>query len=253
MGSLLVLCVVASPAWAAEERAQALQELYLAEPAYLQEHGEVQLTLRADALRAPELTAGSASAGLEYGISDNLQAELSVPYLVATDSRETQHGVGQLGIGALAGGPLSQDVLLTGGLEVTFPSPSTLAEDQFGVEPSVIVQAAVGDLHVACSGSIETDPALPFEETEGTLATAIFGPLGPAVPGAVVPTLEIARVFAEESTWSLASGFRWAPSAAVEVGAALLLVTPDTSDRLDYGAALVVSLEHNFLEEYADD
>ena len=145
--ALLGLTAIASPAAAEEGPGQVLQELYLAEPAYLQERGEAQLTLRADALRAPDTTSATGSAALEYGVSSNLQIEAALPYLVLVEPQQTDHGAGRASVGALGGGALGEQLLVAAGAEVSFPSLSTLDEDQFGVEPSLSLQTALGDVH----------------------------------------------------------------------------------------------------------
>ena len=133
-----------------------IEEFFLIESVYPQERGETQLTLgTAHTSGAPEGDGQSGRLGIEYGISDRLQVELSQIVwfdreVIEDDVRASNSGLGDLEIGVkYAFEPAREDgIWVAVGLEITAPVGDVdeeLGEGFWVYEPFVIVSRDLGD------------------------------------------------------------------------------------------------------------
>lgn len=214
----------------------AMQNLFLQEDAFPQQHFQVQTGLRllANALNdEPEL---STAAGVELGIEDSWTVSVRVPFsLLPKDER----GVGNPEISVLYSEWVSphEDLRLTTNLRNVLPSPSGAGDNAFAHDLSAIGYARWAPLHVQLvltldvSYGREVSPS-PRVRPEGSLAAILkIEDFACVLEGAVQQELS-------ERFYLSALGFFWYPG-SFEIGVAAVL--DFTKKPLAIGATSVVS------------
>jgi hypothetical protein len=188
-----------------------IQEFFLAETAYSQERGETQLTFSAGLLRFDRKRDTRLEAKGEYGITDRLQIEASVPYRFLNKwGPANTRGLGDVSAGLSWSLHNSETFGAMLGLEVGLPTGSEardLGEGAVEWEPSLLIGRAFGKTQVHFGLSCGVSP----EGREWHYDLAAVFP-----QGRFSPTLEL----------NGSSSERW--------GA--LLVTPGAYYRLGQGA-----------------
>ncbi len=118
----------------------AIEELFLAELAFLQDAGEFQVSGRIGRQSSGEGSFDTASLALEYGINDWFQIGLEGPYerYDADDMESAQRGFGKLELGFSARLHHSEGFIISAGLEAELPTQDEdLGENEFEWGPQV--------------------------------------------------------------------------------------------------------------------
>lgn len=226
---LTALLVLPGAAWSqeAEESApEIIQDFFLLDAVYPQEQGEWQLSIAPTLDRGDEEDVLTTEASLEYGITDQLQIEGTVPYVsLDPEDEETARGVGDVELGVLYAirKPLLPLAISTG-LEVTLPTgdeDEELGEGETRGGPFLIVARQVGTAQVHGNLSLSFGGGT---EVEGGVAAVL--PAGP-----LRLTFELAGESGDEDELRLAPGLLFPLGEGDEIGIALAAgLTSDTPD-----------------------
>lgn len=266
------------PAQAEEEMAKQQQFLFTTESAYVQDKGEVQLTLdgsifenqeaiEEDATSATDTT--TTTLGFEYGITENLTAELSIPYLdteITSDGETTsQDGIGDIEFGAMYGLLHETDTLpaIAIGVEVAAPAGDEdkgLGNDAWGYGATLAVSKRLTEDftgHLALgyefvNNATDVDDGARTEVDEDEVS---FG-IGVAydVSEALCLTMELNGVEETEKTAEakvrthelyLTPGFNYEVVDDLQIGVGVAIGL--NNDSYDYGAMGKIVYEFNLL------
>lgn len=134
-----------------EDNSQIVQELLLGETPFLQNIGEFQVTLGSSYLsgNTEKLAAGFLS--IEYGINENLQANVEVPYLKRMsredNGEEDAKGFGGAVVGLRYAVLNQEKIVISAAFDLSIPTSNKdegLENDSFSFEPSVNFGVAIG-------------------------------------------------------------------------------------------------------------
>lgn len=217
-----------------------VEELILGESPYPQEAGELQVTLSVEHLSTEEENTTDLVAELELGITDWLQVGVEVPYrwIDGKEGEEDEDGLRDVGVSVLCVLLNDDALILSGAVEVNFPSgdeDKELGEGKIEVEPMLLGAARFDgiELYGGVGGEI-TDEDEVFTYSAGLVAA-----LGP-----VVGLLEVSGESGAEGGGDEAV---IAPGLAVEVmdDVELLIGVPIglNDDSPDWGATFRVTAE----------
>jgi hypothetical protein len=209
-----------------ESAPELVQDFFLLDAVYPQEQGEWQLSLAPTLDRGDEEDVLTTEASFEYGITDRLQVEGTVPYVsLDPEDGETASGLGDAELGVLYAvrKPLLPLAISTG-LEVTLPTgdeDEDLGEGETRGGPFVLVARQVGAAQV--HGGLSLSFGGGTEVEGGVAAVAPAGPLR--------VTLELAGESGDEDELRLAPGLLFPVGEGDEIGiafaAGLTSATPD--------------------------
>lgn len=205
----VVMLAASSPALAqsvaSEKSSELLQELFVSEAVYVQEAGELQLTLGASMLRTERRTRRSAPAMIEFGVTSRLQVSAEAVFAVSRDSlAPATLSEPELGL-AFAIRRDVERLALTVGLDREFDDDAVGS----GWSPSVRAAQSLGNaqLHAGV-------------RWEGT--TAWWGSVAGIVPmGPWRASLEVGGMLNGRFGGVVAPSLTWVSSSGLEVGLGL--------------------------------
>jgi hypothetical protein len=170
-----VLCL--APAVTAQDREQPVQELFLGDSVYVQDRGEVQVTVGVSAFRSDGHWDWDVTPTFQYGLTPRLEIDASAP--VVSGAAGESSGFGDASLALNYG--LSTDLLKgawTVGLEVSAPTGD---EDRgrgagnVGLSPHVSYGKAVGAADVHVFAGAERHAGAPVSWTTGAAWVRAFG------------------------------------------------------------------------------
>lgn len=174
LGGLGSATLALAPAFASGEDESAepslcVEELFASELLRLQETGELQATFASRYANEPDGRRFEALLALEYGIDDDLQAELALPYERFDAVGEVESGAGALEIGLLRRLASTEELEWALALDASFPAfDRAMDDDGFGFGAELLA------LHTFDDGAWQA--SLGVERDEG----GIGGELGAA-------------------------------------------------------------------------
>jgi len=256
--SLSILLMSSAPVRAEEEGIE--PELFFTETAYAPEQGEFGVWLQPGFYSDDEGDLTLVNISLEYGLTDNIMAELSYEGYKKLETDlpvpQTYSGGGDLEIGLsyAFGNPEDEDMHYAVGLEVTLPTgDDAVTEDVTVIEPYAAFTWDIGEgaLHANISyGFIDSDSdtlLLEDEEDEAGVSVAYALPIGERFA-------VMAELSAESNEWLadgdeteavFAPGLAWQISDNVQLGMSIPVGLTD--DSADWGILVQVGTEMNFL------
>ncbi len=220
-----------------------IQELFLSELAFPQEHGELQIGAAAVHFDDSEIDSTQVSVVLEYGITDRFQAAIEIPYLFlnahgdgATEIRDNPQGLGDVRIGALFNVVNRDDHVISIALEVSMTNGNEgdgLGEEHTEWEPSVLYATQAGSAQVYASAGFENTS----EESAFTYSAAIAYPLN-----RFISILELSGSSGgEETTAHIVPGAVWRLPREMELGLGVPIGINDEAE--DWGIILNWNVE----------
>lgn len=227
--SLLAVAVLSgllgSRAWAVSPiPPRDAEELLLAETAYPQEDGELQVSLGMHGERTNTWDAMGLLLLTEYGLTDRLQVEVLAPLRWTAPGKVSEPGPGletELRYALFASTELG--LVVSPGLEVEFPlSLSRTGAPPWGISPSVAAAQQLGRVFLHLNVTLELQaPRGAQRELELELEpTATFAATLPV--GRFVPMVELGTSWLETETrtW-LSPGVVWRPMHGIELAVGL--------------------------------
>lgn len=250
--SLLLATGFAGAAAAEEfERPSLLEDFFITETVYAQDQGETQLTLGADYASAEEGKAYTFTAGLEYGLTDQLQIEVEWDAYnhVNPDTAPSVKGTGDVEVGfkyTFETCPTT-GLQLAAGFEATLPAGNEdVSENAYVYEPYLVLSKDLGEtinLHASVAYGF-VDPQTESEESNDELTVSL---------GSVYRVADAWRLTLEanlesnrfdsgnETAAYVAPGFLWKGIEDIEAGLAVAFGLTDDSD--DWHVLGMVSYE----------
>src|SRR6185503_6189940 len=120
---------------------------------------ELQATASLDGSRMDARSAATAGLEIEFGITDRLQISAEVPFEWVSAVMERRSGLGNAALGAMYN-PVSdrgRGLAVSGGLELSFPAPSSAGEDAWSVEAFAVAYKVLGRVHANLTASVELE------------------------------------------------------------------------------------------------
>lgn len=199
---------------------QVVQELFIAETAYLQDRGQLQVNLLVDARDEREREVGRMRLELEYGVTSWLQLGAGVPLGAVWDADGRVVGVGRPTAEVLLGSavPGTPELVWSGGVEVSVPSVTEDVDDtSYRVAPNLRLQLGLLPVRIA----LRLAALLEQPVHQGSGRYTASGALGVFVPiGPVVPTLELRADVGDQPLVLAGAGVVWPVTDAIELGVA---------------------------------
>jgi hypothetical protein len=212
-----LLCSNISSAQAELEMDEYIQEFFMGETVFPQEKKELQFTLMPVFIKS-EFDQFSIPLAVEYGITDRLQAEIEVPYLMsAISERRSVHGIGNTAVGVLynivkRNRPFSLSV----GVEKSFETSGKQIH-AYGTETSWEAFTVVGRQF----GSTQLHANLASEFSEGEIVMN-YGVASVFNFGRCSATFEVNSNKDEKRTYHLAPGLILSRPNGFEFGMAIM-------------------------------
>jgi hypothetical protein len=236
----LVSVTAAATAREADADDQPVQELFVGETVFVQDHGEVQLTSGFDVRKTADSKSWTASQVMQYGLTDRLELDAEVPFVSGLGTTAVRAaGIGDIEVGALLG--VARNIragALSLGARVRLPTGNENkghGDGQTVPEAVAIFGRSLGRVQIHASGEVGfANKGTPKEWTYGAGVMMTTGRLR--------ETLELDALHeGEEDRVLMTPGLYLKPRAAFEVGVGVPVGL--TARSADVGVVVLATVE----------
>jgi hypothetical protein len=226
--SLALLAVIAALSPANDAAAKepdavedVIEQLFLGETVYPQERFELQASTGIEWKRAGRHVDFAIPVELEFGVTDRFQLAVEAPVLFVRRDAGVIAGVGSVEASAFYNviSRRSLGLSFSAGLGIGSPaSARELGSSSFAIRPVIVGYKELGPVHL----NVSTEAAIALPSSTEAAEVGVEVALGVFVAlGSLIPTLELAGEFEDESELSLAPGLLWHPCCELELGLAV--------------------------------